>query len=309
MIFRPGILTYDQLPEHVGADGLRPAFAFTLLEQFPTPLSARDEEAVEIIYDQILAGPHAKRTFVNRYNTLDPILAEMIDERWPAGTQVRIHDMAASNGITSVELFEALTPGRDVSVFASDFFDCFHIVTVPDSKWQVIFDATLEPVQFVGHGLAIPATRPERKRFWVNRLIRWYLRSKVLPKTTKLLADGVSRGNKNVRRFDQFHPKAISLAKRDPRFTYGRDDLFNPAPAAFEVVRIMSAYAGFPDDAVRESIRKIRSTLVESGLLMIGRNRGRHSSEYPTSFYERRGDTLKLVKEIDGGSELKHLID
>lgn len=274
-----------------------PLIAITLLEEMSPSLS--DEPLIEAIYDQIGGGPHAKRTFPRRYGKIDAAMLEWVLADMPE-RQISIHDMAASNAITSVELFEFLRGQHDISLHASDYYDAVRVVTTTGwGDWKVAFDVHDEPVQFIGKNWVVA---PNARKYPVNRALANLLARFVLPEARSRLANG------QARKLPLFHPNAMALSRTSEAFTIGRDDLFMPAPGNYDIVRIMSAFAGFADEDVKNGLARIGPTLREGGYLVIGRNRGRHTEEIPTSFFIRRNDRFVFDKGIDGGSELNPLV-
>src|SRR5688572_28856783 len=69
----------------------------------------------------------------------------------------------------------------------------------------------------------------------------------------------------------------------------------------------MSVFAIYPRDRVKQALHAIGAWLADGGLPVLGRNRGRHVSEIPTTAFRRAGHSLEVVRDIMSGSEERDL--
>ncbi len=88
--------------------------------------------------------------------------------------------MAASNAITSLELFDYLRDREPVSLKASDYYDRLHIVNVGD-RWRVAFDVDLKPIQYIGRRMMVCARRPDPDASTVDTIVKPALQAVLLP--------------------------------------------------------------------------------------------------------------------------------
>ena len=95
----------------------------------------------------------------------------------------------------------------------------------------------------------------------------------------------------------------MSDPRRDPRFSLGKADMYKPAPGAFDVIRVMSAFSLLNQSQVERALQAICTPLVEGGLLIFGRNRGRQTHEIPTTVFARQGQRLIAWRDLMGGAE------
>jgi hypothetical protein len=304
-LLRFGITTLDGLRRlQDNPDRKSAQIAFTLLASLQRSDVLRFEPSLAAIYEQLPGGTQSKRTFARRYGAIDSELASAIEETFRDQRPVRVHDMAASNAITSVELFDALKQRPGLTVRATDYFDRLTIVSLPGSHWRVVFDAEGRALQFIGQRMVLSAVRRERRHLFLNRFLRQLLQPRLVPRARQILAAG---DPDRIEVISLFHPIAIERARQEPRFTLGSDNLFDPEPGTYEVIRIMSAFAGYPEDQVTAAVGRIASRLCAGGLLTIGRqNRATGSS--PTTIFSQEGDRLLPLREIDGGFELSHAV-
>src|SRR5260221_3579321 len=167
-----GIVSKNKIPTAKFDPRRPPPIALTLLDEFPSPLSDEDEQRLSLIYRSLHGVENSRMiTFPGRFRAIDDAIESEIGKAFQPGRPIHVHEMAASNAITSLDLFERLRGrfGNAGSVSASDYADSVYVVSV--SGWHVVFDVEKRPLQFIGRHFVI-STVKERKRHPVNRLIR-----------------------------------------------------------------------------------------------------------------------------------------
>jgi len=203
-------------------------------------------------YSRMLGGTRLKTTRPGRFAELDALLVAELDRRFAAGRPIRMHDMAASSGITSLELYELVKARGPVSLRVSDYYDAIHVLD--GGVVGFVFDADFEPLQMVIGGAAISAQRG-------------LLRGVLAP-----LWPSALRRRGEARRVSLFHPRAEALAAIDPSFVLARDDFHSPSPGPFEVVRLANAlWPSMHPDEITAVLRAALATLTEDGVLVLGR--------------------------------------
>ena len=288
---------------------------FTLFESFPALEPRRQGKIRRRLYAVLnYSSVGTQHTWPNRFRELDEVLIQEINAALPVDELVHVHDMAASNGITSVELFERLIAERQkISVHASDFFDAFYVVSPPQSRWQVVFNRALAPVQFVRGNYAISAGRLRMKI--AHRALETWLKLSVLPSAIRILSSflhGPAGGEGSelrlcVKTISLFHPRCQELAQADCRFTYGRDDLYAPRSVPAHVVRLMNGlHPALPESEVRKALAGIYRTLLDDGIFMIGTRTPR---ERGVTIFRRSKRGFVAIRDIDGGSFWRGTID
>ncbi len=130
-MFRFGYATRDELPETMPTSGVRPALSMAMLAEFAEPLSERDSAAIDLIFRL----EDERITYPKRHNVVDGLMAEAIKEAFPPERPVRIHEVAASSAITSLDLYETLKPLRpNVSVLATDRLVEMYVCRCPAAR-------------------------------------------------------------------------------------------------------------------------------------------------------------------------------
>ena len=292
-MLRFGIVTKSEIPtERIG--DVMPAVALTLLPQFKVPLSQKEEAQLAYIFASLDATPVSRmKTFPDRYRELDGLIAARI----AGGKPIRVHDMAASNAITSLELFERLTGqfGDGVSLLASDYFDRLHAVRLSRSGWTTVFGAHGHPLQFVGRRMVISAAR-ERKRYPVNQWLRRSLTRSELPRA----AEHLKANGGEIERISLFHPRCLETARRNSQFKLGQDDACNPRHEPVDVLRIMNLPEIESPEAIKDWLQKAGRNVIDGGLLVLGNARDGHRQIAATVF-RRQGQRFAALADLLGG--------
>jgi len=275
------------------ADGERHSdIALTLIKAFTAPLSQSDEARLSVLCrslpDETGSG---MITYPGRFARLDDVIEREIEGNFGA-RPVRIREMAASNAITSLELFERLK-GREggISVYATDFFDA--VIVVPVAGWVVVFDAERRPIQFVGKRLVIPANGGIRRRYWFNRLLRKWLVARVLPKAV----EGAQLLSSQW--MSLFHPRCLAMAQSDSHFKLGRESILSPDDAACDVLRVMNLR---PLDLTAAC-----KLIADKGLLIVG-NCFKPSDPLDATVFRRRADCFEVLRDLGAGFPGKQTI-
>lgn len=309
-MYKHGVLARSQIPHDLSMEmSCVPELAFTLLGEIELPLSAADEVAIEMICDAMATGHglvHRRRTFARRYDRINTAIVEAVARHLPEAIPLHVYDVAVSNGISSVEFFEALDKRFNPEFYGMDYLDSIRVVAV-QGGWRVIFDNSGRPLQALGHGFVIPLATRVGWRYPVNRVLRAWLKRRAVPRATTVLAKSQPNADEVVYH-DAFHPRARAVANRDPRFRLGFGDMYEAIPNRFDLIRAMSVFSNLDAARVLRATTAMCHSLKEGGLFVVGRNRGRHSDEIPTTIFRRDGGSLLPVVDLMGGAEQRQII-
>ena len=293
----------------------RSALAATALEAMPARPSHAQEVLIADIHDSLRGGSqHSRYTQRQRLAALDCRLGEILAERG-AWQRIRIHDMAASNAITSLELFDYLRDREPVSLKASDYYDRLHIVNVGD-RWRVAFDVDLKPIQYIGRRMMVCARRPDPDVPTVDTIVKPALQALLLPPALAALQRALDDTraqpvqNDRYHQMSLFHPRCRSEAAADARFELQRDDLFSPAPYRYDVVRVANALStDFMSEArIIAGVRAVAATIVEGGLLVLGRNAAGGDGPARGTIFALNRDRLIPLADVAGGYQHKEAV-
>jgi hypothetical protein len=269
--------------------------AATALATMPAEPSETEEAQIADIYDSIRGGPaHSKYTGPRRLRGLDAALGTHLAGR-QTGTRLRVHDMAASNAITSLEMYDCLRARLPVSVRATDYFDRLLIVEALPG-WRAVFDVDLKPIQYVGRRMMLCARRPDPRSAPSERILKPLLQRRLLPPALRALSAGPQR-------ISLFHPRCLARAVEDSGFTLDRDDIFQPLPDLYDAVRVANALSTdfMPEPKVMEGVKKVAAAVTDGGLLVLGRNAQSGDGPVSGTIFTRKGRRLFAVEDILDG--------
>lgn len=298
--------------------GEKRPIAFTLLGDLEESFEPGDEPLLEAIYERVVVGGHVyKTTKAGRFSELDTKFIDEVQKRF-AGTQpVRIHDLGASSGVTSLDLLGAFQGRVDVELHASDLYDHIDFVTCSGSDWTVVFDNAGRPLQFVGRRFVLSAVKGEPKRVPLNYFMERRLRRSLLPQAQDLLETArfepgqlsfESAGGR-VRRLQLVHPHVARALREQERFTFGRHDVFEPSETRYHVVRALNILnpGYFPPEQILVALRAIAAGMEIGGLLLVGRTAEEDGRTRATAFV--RGESrFDPIWDHRDGAENRDLV-
>jgi hypothetical protein len=235
-----------------------------------------------------------------RFSDLDPILVDLLEERFAPDDPVRVHDLAASTALTSLELFERVAERFPrATLKASDRFDSLYRV-----RWGPAF-VYLNGQKFtfqyaIGGAGFTPGRRQHRLPVAV---LAGLLRRRA--------AAAIDRpGHPRVEVASLFHPHVVDAQAADSRITLGRDDMFAPEPGQFEVVRIMNALTpvSFGRARCEAALPAIARTVADRGLLVVGRSAGGGANPTRATIFGREGARFVALVDLAGGYDLREAV-
>lgn len=227
-----------------------------------------------------------KATAQGRFSDIDSIALQMIADGYA------IHDVGVSSGITSFDLYcELQSAGRAGNFTISDKFAEMEfsrgmlLTRIYDS------DSKLKSIYLLG--------------VLFDPQISWvYFLSKITFQLLKFIPDYSER----VRILLLSAPIKQLLQNNEIKFiSY---DVFNSKlNVKYSFVRCMNLLnrSYFSDDQLLVGINNLFNSLQEGGILLIGRTIKIGSNG--ASFYRKEGGVLRVVKEINGGSEIRNLVE
>jgi hypothetical protein len=306
-LLKLGIVAKSSIPTKWRHDQRPPPIALTLRGEFLAPLTDADEARLTLLCRSIPGDAYTHMTNDRqRWQTVDQAIMAEFEANYSPGRAIRLRETAASNGIPSLELFEAFDRrwGRAVSLLATAYYDALYIVPVAGSPWRVIFDALRNPIQFVGRRFVISAQRKERGKHLLNRLIRQRLMATILPNATSILSVGTSP---SIQRVSLYHPRCQAMAAADPRFSLDHENAYDPAPMPCDILRSMNLTSLHPREDPRPTLAAMCRPLEDGGLWILG-SRANGPSPAAGTIFRRRGPRFVALRDIEGGYELREAV-
>ena len=217
-----------------------------------------------------LANGTYKTTYASRFPEFDRETLRIIREAFPAPRKLAVHDLAVSDGRTSVEFFGALSEvyGDSLRFRASDAVPRVFALRHPSSRTRAVVDAEGNLLQIVWPPFVLNAPKTENPLFYpLNHLLRWGLTETTV---RRLLRDP----DAERRAIELVHPSCARLSANDPRFELVRHDIEQPAQRVFDVVRAMNILnpSYFEPATMRQIAGFVCESVAPGGLLVTGSN-------------------------------------
>ena len=252
-----------------------------------------------------LANGTYKTTYASRFPEFDRNTLRIIRQVFPAPERLEVHDLAVSDGRTSVEFFGALSEeyGDRVRFRASDSDPRVFVLRHPGARTRAVVDADGNLLQIVSPPFVFNVPKSESRLLYpLNHLLRWRLNE---TSVRRLLRDP----NAERRAVELVHPSCARLSASDPRFELVRHDIAQPAYAVFDVVRAMNILN--PSYFERAAMERISGLLCESvapgGLLVTGSNL-EPGSTVEGSVFLKEGSGMRELWAAGQGSTARELI-
>ena len=239
-----------------------------------------------------------RTTAPNRFANLDPWILEAMQQRWQPTDALEIHDMAASDGVTSVEWFTSIRSAFPVATMvSSDWSEA--LTEVSTGSGSLIFDAQNEWIQYVKPPFVVRPKEP-----------RWMILQRALAREGNALAAEAKLRIPQGKRVSLVHPKALALAAQEPGFTLRRHSVFEPLDHPVHVIRTMNILnpGYFPQEQLRVGIGAVRKSLLPGGLWILGRTlTDTNPPTHRATMFERTTEGVRVVQQMHGGSEIENL--
>lgn len=268
------------------------------------------------LYDQVAHEPNAdelaerilfffsdergayKRTYARRYDEFDEQALQMMQECFRADSELAVHDMAVSDGRTSVDFFRKVASRfAQVRFLASDYDAEVHVLDRGDLKVTLSRSGSL--LEFVWPPFVFNTRHPEHPLYYpLNRLMQFLVRKRVVE---PFVADCLSRGETG-RRLRIFSMEAMRLSGIDERFVLDRHDMLEPAGGRYHVVRAMNVLnpSYFTDDELGQVFAHISDALYPDGILLAGSNEA-VGSVVNGGIYRKRGGGFERIGSSGSG--------
>lgn len=275
-----------------------------------------DDPERELLLKHILArfptrNASLKRTHARRFEAFDREVARILEERFAgADRALAAHDVAVSDGRTSVDFFRVLESVRGAGAFhltASDYAP--DVVTVEaGGPLTVVLDPHTEDVlQVVRPPFVFNVPEGESPWYYpVNRLVLRLLLRRDVPR----LVARWKAGDPGVRSQHLWllHPRCAALVESDPRFSFERYDLLTPSPRRYDLIRAMNVLnpSYFPEEKLSLMVKHVFEGLAEGGLFVTGSNQETDSVVHG-AVYERTRRGFRRVLASGEGSPVDRI--
>lgn len=267
---------------------LRPWFQFDL-----SRLDRIKDEATfaYALQSTLLPNGTYKTTSNLRFKDLDVVISRHLAQFSKA---ITIHDVAAADGITTVNLSDALERlDIEHTIFFSDKFSILHLRKKGYCQIFYDHDGTFVYADLFG----ILASPYVPNRFLLSKMLGQCF---TLQHSRSAADSEVSLLNPSAR---------LRIEQESLKFFYY--DLFESEDcnAPYQLIRCMNALnpAIFKESLLEKAVAKLIANLDDDGLLVIGRTNPQ-TGENNTSIFRMGDEGLVVVQRVGAGSEIESLI-
>jgi hypothetical protein len=274
-----------------------------------TSLPNFDEIAEAILMLYVDENSAFKRTYSNRFNSFDEaVMRYAVDHFSNTSETLQIHDMAVSDGRTSIDFFQRLAPQfENLEYYASDFDGTVKVVEYGNKI--IILNRNDKVVELVIPPFVFNCYRLNSwKHYPLNNLIFYYCKAFIIPCVLKLYGDGLIPVNREI---PIFCPAALKLSLSDTRFRLLAFNILDPHPFAVKqhIIRAMNVLnpSYFDESKTKQIVTHVLDGLVNGGLFILGSNQN-SGSIVNGGIYQKVCDRFVLLWQSGSGASAHALI-
>jgi len=274
-----------------------------------------------IVKRVLLADRTWRETALGRLRTLDRLAVDLLRERRAAGSHLRVFDLAASSGCTSVEFYRALRESFAVDFVASDRTRDVLAVRARGSRLTTVVDARRGDVlQYIMGPFVLPGQGRESAVYPVNRLVRLLCARARSQQLRDIAASPAVRecepfswvmtSNHEVMKLPLLSRECLSLLKHDPHFCFEVTDILQPLDGTADVIRAANILHGqyFRPHDIRTALRNCLHALSDGGMFILGRSPTDDPTAVRATIFTKRTGGVDAIARLNGGSESELLV-
>ena len=249
-------------------------------------------------------------THARRFDDFDRLAVKVIRYTFPPDKNIRVHDVAASDGRTSCDLYDSLDGvyGERLYFEASDYAPFLYIVRKKGAASRLITDHQDNILQIITPPFVFNVVHSENKAFYpLNYLIRHLV--------TRFYARPMLRACKSHRpgiervRLELLCWECREHIARKTNFRFERFDIFSRPTHRFDVIRAMNVLnrSYFCDEDLKRVIENFIQSLNEGGLFITGSN-VEAGTVVNGGIYKKNAGRLERLEVSGEGSQVDGLI-
>jgi hypothetical protein len=228
----------------------------------------------------------SKQTASGRFRNLDLLAADFLTHELNL-----IHDVGVSSGVTSVELYSVLRDrGIPFKLMVSDKFSRFFF---RGTMVRRIYAVDKTPLcAYVG----ICADRKYSWKFPISKILF-------------TLIWAFEKSSSPFGEISLFDFRLLELIRKGHVDELSFDIFSTSLPDRFTFVRCMNVLnlSYFKPDAISGALALLKSSLKDQGILLLGRTMPDGANA--ASFYRKVSGNFELIRDLNGGSEISHLVN
>lgn len=283
--------------------------AYSLLDVGNDPSDEQIAMFEDICFRLRTSNGTFRTSFPQRFIDLDAAASRWMSELFAPEARIQIQDRAASHCLTSNDWAQRIFGVYShAEVEASDLILCLYELSLPSGETYIV-EPGGEPLQYVRPPFVLSVRHREPRRYplnlWLGGWARRRFRGLRLPEGWQQWETGPGY---RVRRISCVHPRAATLAVRDPRFRVRTRSVFEVTPQACDVLRTMNILnrAYFAEDELVSAANAVFDSVRAGGLWIVGRTLEEDFSNHAT-FFLRREDAWEILGRLGNGSDIEQL--
>jgi hypothetical protein len=262
-----------------------------------------------------------KQTAAGRLRLVDEALVRALERTHAPGRSLSVIDLGASTGVTSVDLFDALSRKWDVDFTVSDLYRDAFAVSAPAWRWAIVLDGQGNVLQHVIGRFVLPGQLDESAAYQANRALKRWSERVLVPRAREALAqDPTARerpyfaaGEVNglvIQRLPFFSWRCLDLMRRTPRFRFVIHDVTEPLPATATVVRAVNILTReyFDLPTLTRAIGHALRAVEPGGYFVAGQSRGLDPTAMRATVFRVRDGSAEIAARVGDGYELEELV-
>jgi len=250
-----------------------------------------------------------KYTHSQRFNDFDQLAMRHIRTQFP-NSEIRVHDLGASDGRTSCDFYDALTAlfGERLYFLSSDYAPCLYVLKRKNSANRLILDSNEHLLQIIVGPFVFNVVRPESVKLYpINHLIRYIA---MFAYANPLLA-AHKKGTPHIerRRLVLLCRKGREYINTRKNFHFKVYDVMSESTGRYDIIRAMNVlnYSYFTESELLRAIRNIFCALKNGGLFITGSNVER-STIVNGTIYKKSNDRMEAIAMSGKGSQVDSII-
>lgn len=221
-----------------------------------------------------------KKTHSNRFDDFDEKIISYLKKNLTKDKKYKFHDLAISDGRTSVDLFSKLEKifpsldffASDKNMFAYAFYD------IRNKSRRIIKDENGKILQIVVPPFVLNVYSPKKAlRFKIKKALLYpvnfiLLNLLLIPFIRNIFIKNIGGEKQKITLIQN---RALDLINSRENFHVASYDMFQKNPDEFDIIRAMNVlnFSYFTNDEVKKIISNILSSLKEGGLFIVGSNK------------------------------------
>ncbi len=236
-----------------------------------------------IISNMTTEERHGKTTAAGRFADLDGVAARYVSAHGPN----IVHDIGVSSGVTSCDFYDAVFSKLNVEYYISDKYTRYYytgrqVVRIFDADRRLLY----------GYLFSLVADKELSRSYPVAKILYGLL-------------ERMPPFDKQLKEICLFDPRTVEYLRQGRLRSIDYDVFQSRIVDRFTYVRCMNVLnrnLWFSDEQILKALTAILDSIVEGGILQIGRSRD--DGTHDVTFFRKERGHMCLLESINRGSEV-----